>query len=101
MKEPPRASQSHIFQITRRAANCLKVDQVLRNGRNSEARRRLMTALSARISRIEAIKVADVQRVLASGEFDNYSMSPGFMLLEFPHFLNAFLDHFFLRLLDA
>ena len=69
--------------------------------RSDEARRRLMRALGARISRVEAIEVADVQRTLASGEFDNYSMSPGFMLLEFPHFLNAFLDRFFLRLLDA
>lgn len=69
--------------------------------RSDEARRQLMTALGARLSQVDAIKVIDVQRVLASGEFDNYSMSPGFMVLEFPHFLNAFLDRFFLKLLDG
>jgi hypothetical protein len=69
--------------------------------RSEESRRRLVAALGDRISRVETVQAADVQRALASGEFDNYSMPPGFMVLEFPHFLNAFLDRLFFRLLDA
>lgn len=69
--------------------------------RSDESRRRLMAALGARISRVDAIAAADVQRVLASGAFDRYDLSPGFLVLEFPHFLNAFLDRLFVTLLDA
>jgi len=59
-----------------------------------------MTALGDRIHRVAAISTEDVRQTLAGGEFDNYSMPRGFTLLEFPHFLNAFIDRFFLRLLD-
>jgi hypothetical protein len=68
--------------------------------RSDEARRRLMTALGDRIHRVAAITTEDIRRTLAGGEFDNYSMPRGFTLLEFPHFLNAFIDRFFLKLLD-
>lgn len=68
--------------------------------RNDEARRRLMTALGDRIHRIAAISTEDIRQTLAGGDFDNYSMPRGFTLLEFPHFLNAFIDRFFLKLLD-
>ena len=59
-----------------------------------------MTALGDRIHRVAAITTEDIRRTLAGGEFDNYNMPRGFTLLEFPHFLNAFIDRFFLRLLD-
>jgi hypothetical protein len=67
--------------------------------RNDESRRRLAAALGDRIQRAPGLTTEDVQRVLASGKFDSYSAPRGFVLLDYPHFMNAFLDRFFLELL--
>lgn len=69
--------------------------------RNEESRRRLMAALGDRIHRCAEITTDDIRRTLANGRFDNYSMPRGFTLLDFPHFLNAFIDRFFLELLSG
>lgn len=68
--------------------------------RSADARRRLVAALGKRICRIPELTTGHVRRMLETGAFDNYSMPRGFALLEFPHFLNAFVDRFFLELLD-
>lgn len=69
--------------------------------RNAEARRRLATDLGSRITRVNTVSVEAVRHVLQSGRFDNYSAPVGFVVLDFPHFVNAFLDRFFLELLDG
>jgi hypothetical protein len=64
--------------------------------RNDEQRRRLWTSLASWVPRAGEITAEDVQRAVASGEFDTYSAPRGFIVLDFPHFVNAFLDRFFL-----
>jgi hypothetical protein len=68
--------------------------------RSDEARHRLATKLGGRIERAAAVTTDDVGRILASGRFDTYTAPSGFVVLDFPHFLNAFLDRLFVELLD-
>jgi hypothetical protein len=68
--------------------------------RSDEARHRLATKLGGRIERAAAATTDDVGRILASGRFDTYTAPIGFVVLDYPHFMNAFLDRLFVELLD-
>lgn len=68
--------------------------------RNDEQRRKLAAAIGGRLVRANDVDEDDVRRVVASGNFDTYSAPTGFVLLDYPYFMNAFLDRFFITLLE-
>ena len=68
--------------------------------RNDEQRRRLWQALHGRLGRAGAVGPAQVRALLASGRFDTLTKGSGFAILDYPHVVNAFVDRFFLELLD-
>lgn len=69
--------------------------------RSSESRRTLHQRFSESISQLPLIFESSVQKVLSSSDFDHYTMPIGTTVLEFPDFMNAFLDRFYLAVLKA
>jgi len=70
------------------------------HGRPDEMRERLWRGLRERVSRIARATPAMVERVRTSGRFDTYAMPVGTAVLDYPHPLNAFVDRFYLEILD-
>jgi hypothetical protein len=68
--------------------------------RSDEQRRALRLALQARVDRAADVGSAQVRSLLASGRFDTLTAGAGFTILDYPHVLDAFVDRFFLELLD-
>lgn len=64
-----------------------------------DARRRLWQALNAGMGRAASITPAAVRDLLDTGDFDTFNLPGGFAVLEFPHFVNSFVDGFFTALL--
>lgn len=75
------------------------VRYVFHEWRTSEMHQALRQRLGELVPRYKDVKVEDVQRLIGSGRFDNYTNEIGFTVLEYPHFLNAFVDRFYLELL--
>ena len=61
----------------------------------------LWQALDALLPRRTALTADTVRDVLAGGRFDTYTMPVGVTVLEYPDFLNAFLDRLYLEVLAA
>ncbi len=66
--------------------------------RDAAHARALVEPLRAAREAADALAPADVARVLASGAFDRYDLARGFCVLEYPWFVNAFLDRFVVAL---
>ncbi len=69
--------------------------------RTSEQRKRLWRELSSLLPRAAAVTVDHVRNVLDSSRFDTFTMPVGVTVLEYPHFMNGFLDRFYLEVLAA
>ena len=70
---------------------------VLHEWRSPEQRARLAARIQAQLPLRRAETAADVRQALASGCYDTFTMPVGTTVLEYPHFLNAFLDRFYLE----
>lgn len=69
--------------------------------RDKEIQVDLWNKLSASIHKVKSVSKETVERVLRLGRFDTYDMPVGITVLEYPYFFNAFLDRFYLEILDA
>jgi hypothetical protein len=69
--------------------------------RTPEQREALRGRFDALLPRRQALSTGDVEKVLASGRFDTFTMPVGLTVLDFPHFMNAFLDRLYLEVLAA
>lgn len=67
--------------------------------RDEAARVQLWHELKAVISHVDLVTTEVVRDVVRSGLFDTYTMSSGTTILDYPAFLNAFLDRFYLDIL--
>lgn len=70
----------------------------LHEGRSCEQRRQLWRALGACIGAEASLE--DVSATLKSGAFELFENGEGVLLLNYPHPLNAFLDRFYLAVLE-
>lgn len=66
--------------------------------RTPEQRGALWARLSAALQ--YAPTVDDVIAVIASGRFDTLTKDDSFFVLEYPHYMNAFVDRFYLEVLE-
>lgn len=73
---------------------------MLHGWRDEAAQRTLITRLNRVIHLAEHIGVDDLERIDWE-RFDSYEGTAGRMVLEYPHFINAFVDRFYLELLEA
>ncbi|MEV6825318.1 hypothetical protein [Amycolatopsis sp. NPDC051102] len=69
--------------------------------RTAEQRERLWQELSSLLPRAAAVTAENVRTVLKSNRFDTFTMPVGVTVLDYPHFMNAFLDRFYLEVLAA
>jgi hypothetical protein len=69
--------------------------------RNEQARRTLQQRLAASLPKLPGVTKESIRHVISSGEFDNYTMPIGVTILEYPDFMNALLDRFYLAVLNA
>ena len=68
--------------------------------RNKSQQQNLWEELSTLLPYAHALTSDDVRQALVSGRFDTYDMPAGFTVLDYPHFINSFLDRFFIELLS-
>jgi hypothetical protein len=73
----------------------------LHEWRNEVRKKALWHRLDAAISRAPRVSVELVSDALKSGRFDTYTKPRGTVILEYPHFVNAFVDPFYLSLLES
>ena len=73
----------------------------LHGWRTREQRQRLWRELASLLPAAAAVKVDNVRTVLESSRFDTFTMPVGSTVLDYPHFMNAFLDRFYLDVLAA
>jgi hypothetical protein len=69
--------------------------------RTFERREQLWRELSSLLPHAAGVTADDVRAVLRSNRFDTFTMPVGVTVLEYPHFMNAFLDQFYLDVLAA
>jgi hypothetical protein len=75
--------------------------QLLHLWRSADQRARLHQRLGAAIAQAERVTERIVIDLLASGRLDTWETEPGWLVLDYPHPFNAFLDRFYLELLEA
>lgn len=73
--------------------------EMLHTWRDEGRQRALVEWLSRVIPRALDVTVHDVESIDWTS-FDNYEGDAGRLILEYPHFVNAFVDHFYLKLLE-
>jgi hypothetical protein len=73
----------------------------LHEWRTDEQRRTLWQRLADNIEHYTSVSSDTVDRVLSGGKFDFYEAGEGLLLLNYPYFMNGFVDEFFLALLEA
>lgn len=69
--------------------------------RSEESRVLLWERFNHLLPRLPDVTTQTVQGLLRSGHFDNYNLTCGTAVLEYPFFLNSFLDRFYLELLES
>lgn len=77
------------------------IASTLHDWRTPEQRRRLWRELASLLPAADAVTADNVRTVLESSRFDTFTMPVGVTVLEYPHFMNAFLDRFYLDVLAA
>jgi hypothetical protein len=75
--------------------------KMLHGWRTQEQRVRLWAQLAAAIPNWAGVTTARVEALLRSQRFDFYDVASGFTVLEYPHYVNAFVDRFYLELGDV
>lgn len=73
-------------------------DGALHLGRTPDQRRALWERASAALAHVATVD--DVQAIVASGRFDTLTKDDSFIVLEYPHYVNAFVDRFYLEILE-
>lgn len=73
-------------------------EAALHLGRTPEMRRELWERLSAALAHRPTVD--DVRAIVASGRFDTLTQDESFVVLEYPHFVNAFVSRFYLEVLE-
>ena len=73
----------------------------LHGWRTPEQRQRLWRELASLMPVAGVVTADHVRAVLESSRFDTFTMPVGVAVLDYPHFMNAFLDRFYLAVLDA
>lgn len=69
--------------------------------RSNESRELLWKRFDEMLPHTPEVTTHLVHEALRSGRFDSYNMPVGMMVLDYPHFVNAFLDRFYLELLES
>jgi hypothetical protein len=84
-----------------RTCRSAEMDTVFHSWRSSAQRECVRAQLDRYITKYGTRSFSDVRRVLATGRFDSYTMPRGVTILEYPHFINAFVHRFYLDVLGA
>lgn len=74
-------------------------DGALHLGRTPEQRRALWERLSAGLAHTPTVD--DVSATLATGRFDTLTKGETFFVLEYPHYVNAFVARFYMEVLEC
>lgn len=69
--------------------------------RSVTAQQTLKQQLALGLPQVPHVTPTVIQQVLASGAFDTYTLPRGVMVLEYPDFMNAFIDRFYLAVLNV
>lgn len=89
----------HIGPILHHRADDIK--RSFHSWRSPSQQEKLWQSLGTLLPQRIGLSPDTVRNVLATGRFDTYTMPAGFAVLEYPDFLNAFLDRFYLAVLAA
>ncbi len=76
-------------------------DTVFHPWRSVTARQILKQQLALGLPQVPHVTPTAIQHVLGSGAFDTYTLPRGVMVLEYPDFMNAFIDRFYLAVLNT
>lgn len=74
--------------------------EMLHTWRDEAKQRALIEGLARVIHRARDVTAADVERI-DWARFDNYEGDAGRLVLDYPHFVNSFVDDFYLELLEG
>jgi hypothetical protein len=69
-------------------------------GMSREQRREIWEHLSAGIPHVDRVTEAHVRQLIDSNRFDVYRIGDGFSVLQYPYFVNGFVDRFYTDLLE-